>query len=130
MVEFICHIAAGEITNPKVVRKSFDELKDGSYWVKVITKKNRSLNQNAYYWACVLEIVLAGLQEVGYREIKTKEDTHAICKELFLKKSIPNELTGEVLEIHVSTTELSTVEFNEYIDRIAQWAAEYFRLRH
>lgn len=125
MVEFICHIEQGVITNPKVVKKSFQELEDGSYWVKVIQKKGRSLNQNAYYWSCVLEIVLAGLRGIGYREVRTKEDAHEICKEYFLKKKIVNEDTGEVLEIPGSTTKLTTAEFGEYIERIAQWAGEY-----
>lgn len=125
MVEFICHIANGTITNPQIVRRSFDELNDGSYWVKVIAKKGRSLSQNAYYWACVLEIVFNGLREIGYREIKDKEDAREVCKDLFLKKKIVNEETGEVMEIHRSTAKLTTVEFNEYIDQIAQWAAEY-----
>jgi hypothetical protein len=125
MVEFICHIAEGKITNPHIVRKSFDELGDGSYWVKVIPKKGRSLNQNAYYWACVLEIVLAGLQQIGYREIRTKEDAHEVCKDLFLKRKIANEDTGEILEIRGSTAKISTFEFGEYIERIAQWSAEY-----
>lgn len=125
MVEFICHINGGAITNPKIVRRSFDELADGSYWVKVIPKKGRSVNQNAYYWSCVLEIVYQGLRDIGYREVMDKEDAHEVCKDLFLKRKLVNEETGEVMEIHRSTTKLSTVEFNEYIEQIAQWAAEY-----
>jgi hypothetical protein len=46
-------------------------------------------------------------------------------KFMFLKKQIVNENTGEVLETIGSTTKLSTTEFNEYIDRISQFAAEF-----
>jgi hypothetical protein len=124
-MEFILHIEDGKITNPKVAAKAWDELKDGSYWVKIVTKKQRTLNQNAYYWTSVLDIVLTGLQDIGYREVKTKDEVHEICKSLFLKTKIVNQETGEVIETVGSTTELTTTEFNEYIDRIAQWAAEY-----
>ena len=118
------HITHNQITNKKVIRKAFEELKDGRYLVSIESNKHRSSPQNKYYWGCCLPLVKDGLIDVGYREINSNEATHDLMKYMFLKKRIVNEETGEVIETIGSTTELTTIEFNDYIDRIAQFTAE------
>ncbi len=44
----------------------------------------------------------------------------------FFRVEKVNEETGTVLEYTKSTTELSTVEFIEYMDQVQQWASEEF----
>lgn len=122
--QIFIHISKNQITNKKLVRQAFECLKDGSYQVTIESKNNRSNPQNRYYWSCVLQLVKDGLKEVGYREIDTVESVHDLMKYMFLKKQITNEQTGEVIETIGSTTKLSTLEFMEYIDRIAQFASE------
>ena len=57
----------------------------------------------------------------------TNEQVHEMLKLKFLKESIlVNEETGEYLERIKSTTELSTVDFMEYIQQIQKFAIEYF----
>lgn len=124
MQERICHIEAGRIKNREAIRKLFAELKDGIYLVKVATRRRRSLPQNAYYWGVVVDMVKDGLIDNGYQGI-TAEDAHELIKSMFLKKQIVSEQTGEVLEFYRSTAELTTWEFSQFIDQIAQWAAEY-----
>jgi len=125
MSQAICHIHAGKITNPSTIRKQFDGLKDGTYLVKVAPRKVRSLQQNAYYWEVVCDMVMEGLRDAGYDEVQTPDDAHEVMKAKFLKRYIVNHQTGEMIEKDGSTASLTTIEFSEYIDRVLQWAAEY-----
>jgi len=88
-------------------------------------KKTRSNNQNAYYHGVVIPIMQICLRDAGY--LMTNESVHEMLKLRFLKESIlVNEETGEYLERIKSTTELSTIEFMEYILEIQKFAVEYF----
>jgi hypothetical protein len=122
--QIFIHITHNQITNKKVIRKAFEQLKDGRYLVSIESGNNRSNPQNAYYWGCCLPLIKDGLIEVGYREITSNEQVHDLMKYMFLKKRIVNEETGEVIETIGSTAKLTTIEFMEYIDRIAQFSAE------
>lgn len=51
-------------------------------------------------------------------------EVHFFLKQHFNKIQIPSK-DGEVIEVPGSTTEMTTVQFMEYVDRIARWAAEY-----
>lgn len=119
------HITHNQITNKQVIRKAFEALKDGRFKVTIESNNHRSNDQNSYYWSGVIPLVKDGLIEVGYREINSNEETHDLMKYMFLKKQIVNEQTGEVIETIGSTTKLTTIEFSDYIDRIAQFSAEY-----
>ena len=128
MSERVVHIANGKIANPAVIRKQFDELRDGIYLVKVSPRKVRSLSQNAYYWAVVCGMVKDGLRDAGYDAVMTDEDAHEVMKHLFLKKEIVNKNTDERIPSVRSTTELTTFEFSEYIEQIISWAAQYLNI--
>jgi len=81
-----------------------------------LQKSQRSLNQNNYYFGVVVEI-LSG--HTGY----TAEEMHEILKYKFLKtiKVIPDK---EGMPYIKSTTKLNTGEFEEYLAKIKQWAAQ------
>jgi hypothetical protein len=88
-------------------------------------KKTRSNPQNAFYYGVVVPIMQQCLKDAGY--LMTNEQMHEMLKLRFLKESIlVNEQTGEYLERIKSTTELSTIEFMEYILEIQKFAVEYF----
>jgi hypothetical protein len=125
MSQSVVYIEDGRVTNPVVIRKQFSELKDGVYQVKISTRKQRSLPQNAYYWGVICDMVKQGLYEAGYRSVKTSDNAHEVMKNLFLKKRIVNEDTGEVIETIGSTASLTTEAFIIYVEEIIQWAAEY-----
>lgn len=76
-------------------------------------KRLRTLQQNKYYWGVVLE-VLYKQSEVGY----TREEWHNALKFKFLRKE-------GLLPTVESTTKLTTLEFEDYLDRIRQWAIEF-----
>lgn len=87
-------------------------------------RKRRSTEQNRYYWGVVVPLIQSGLKEIG--EFVTIEDTHEILKIKFLRRQRVDENTGEVIfERTASTADLSTVEFLEYIERCALFAAEW-----
>ena len=111
-----------EILNGKF--KNVIPIADGRYYVSIKKKNNRSNQQNKFYWGCLLPLVKQGLIDQGYNEVKTNDDAHEVIKALFLKKHISNG-DGIALEITGTTTSLSTIEFNELISNVQQWAAEF-----
>lgn len=86
-------------------------------------QRNRSNNQNCYYWGVVIKLCRAGLIDIGYRV--SQEQTHDFLKSNFATKEIVNEDSGEILRSVGSTTEMNTMEFSNFIEYIQQWAAEY-----
>ena len=80
-------------------------------WDVIIKRpeKIRSDPQNRYYWGIIVKMLGA---ELGYE----KNEIHEALKWKFLQ--IPGKLPTVK-----STTKLSTVEFNDYIDEIVRWAA-------
>lgn len=90
-------------------------------------KTERSNNQNRYYWGVVVPLVRQGLKEAGYGNVM-KSEVHKLLKGMFIKDEIVNETTGEILSFVGSTAELSTTAFNEFMEGIAQWAAEQLSL--
>lgn len=85
----------------------------------------RSLPQNRYYHGIVVQSVMLGLREIGYS--MSHDETHYFLKQKFNPVQVPNK-HGEAIELPGTTTELNKVEFSEYIERIAQWAAEYLSI--
>ena len=128
-MEHIIHITDGEITNKSVIRNAFKSLTSGRYLVKITKSNKRSLNQNAYYHGVVVPLVMTGLKDVGYSDIKSNEDAHEVLKYLFLKKKIGNVDTGEVIELLGSTAKLTTTEFMTFISDVQQWAAEFLNIQ-
>lgn len=79
-------------------------------------RKHRSVQQNRYYW--LVASILS--DRTGF----TKDEIHAILKSKFLKAEKVNENTGAVYDYVKSTTELSTMEYEEYLDSVRQFAAQ------
>ena len=72
--------------------------------------KQRSNQESKYYWAVVVGLIS---QELGY----TPEETHETLKAHFLM-----ETTGKLPKI-ISTADLSTTAFEQYMKTIREWAA-------
>lgn len=82
-------------------------------------RKPRSTPQNRYLWGVVYELLSA---HTGY----TTDEIHEICKHKFLKAFI--EIAGEEIEITKSTTSLTTVEMENYLTKIREWASIHLQL--
>jgi hypothetical protein len=76
--------------------------------------KRRSDEENRYYWGVVVKIIG---DELGYDQ----DEMHAALKFKFLRREAePDGL--RVLDTVRSTAKLTTVEFEDYLDRIRMWA--------
>lgn len=71
-------------------------------------KPKRSVRQNNYYWGVFLPAIA---EETGERNL---DRLHELFKGLFLTKEIVMVL-GKPVRMEKSTTELSTLEFSQYI---------------
>jgi len=114
-----------KITN----RKQFDSelLQFDGKEVEVIIKrkkKSRSNQQNKFLHGILLPNFKQALNEAGYNDIRTNEQCKDLLKALFLQYEIVNEQTGEVIKTFKNTSELSTTEFMEFIDKAIDYAKQ------
>lgn len=76
--------------------------------------RNRSNHQNAYYWGVVLRILS---EHTGH----SSDELHEYCKSKFNPKHI--EINGQIELIGKTTQEMSTIEFEDYLEKVRIWAA-------
>lgn len=87
----------------------------------------RSDRQNRYYWPCFVHPFWEYLHGQGCEY--SEETCHGLLKAKFLKREVPNPVTGEVMEFIPSTSSLDTAEFNEYLDKCAHWLSDMFGIQ-
>lgn len=85
----------------------------------------RSTPQLRYYFGVVVQCVMQGFRDIGY--YMTKDETHYWLKQKFNAVVVPSN-GGLAIEVPGTTTDLDKPEFSEYIERIAQFAAEYLNV--
>jgi hypothetical protein len=86
----------------------------------------RTNRQNKYYWPCFCQLLADYMVEQGNSEWD-RQMAHEMFRLLFLKTSSLTD-NGTLVESVRSTTSLTTAEFNEYLDKIAQLLATEFQL--
>jgi len=128
----------GTVENSKFVPNSKEYFKRAfeSYEGKIIElslkvwHKKRTTPQNSYYWGVVIELIKNYINDLG--NDFDSDTIHELLRSLFLKqtKEIVNKESGEVktIEFIQSTTKLSTVEFETYLESCKRYAAETFEL--
>jgi|TARA_Y100000034_G_scaffold106893_1_gene135944 hypothetical protein len=86
---------------------------EGKYVHVTVRKrvKVRSHPQNAFYWGAVIKLLCESTEY-------TDEEMHAALKLLFLKDD------DRMIPTLKSTSELTTAQFEEYLEKIRVWAAE------
>lgn len=89
-------------------------------------KKVRSNSQNAYYWGVVIPLVQDGLKEAT-GEVRDLNSIHyQILLPLFApSREITNINTGEIVSERMTSSEMTTTQFMEWIMDIQKWAAEF-----
>lgn len=109
-----CHFSQVQLAT---VREFLFQFPDGRAvqvtWEK--PKSVRSLKANAYYWGVVLTTIS---RETG----NTTEDLHLAFRDMLLPRRFIKIGNREV-EARKTTTELSTREFAEYVERVCAEAA-------
>ena len=73
-----------------------------------------------YYFSVVVEMVKEGLLDLGWREIKTKEDAHQVIKKLFVAKKPEQE--------EPSTKDFNNKDWIRLVAEVQQWAAEFLSI--
>lgn len=114
------------IQNKRLLKEWANKFKGKNVKIRIERAgSRRSHPQNAYYFSCVVEEIRLALLQLGHQ--MTKEETHEFLKGKFNSVSIANA-QGEAIEVPGTTTTMTKTEFGEYIERIAQWCAEYLNI--
>ena len=111
---FLATIQKGRLifNNPDGFEKHLWKLNDKSVDVVVrLPRRDRSNPQNRYMWGVVYELLS---ETTGY----TPSEIHDAMRMLFLQDNLRKIPTLR------STTELSTVEMENYLEQIRIWAAQ------
>lgn len=85
--------------------------------------EDRSMNQNRYYWGVIVSIAKDAISE-EYGEAIDIESVHELLKERCNYKELVKD--DKVLKITKSTSNLSTIEFEEYLDRCRKFIFNWF----
>lgn len=78
-----------------------------------LDKPKRSNDQNEYYWLIVVGLIS---EHIGY----TPNEVHEILKQEFLGKELK---LGKNSYTIATTTKENTIEFEQYLSNIRQWAS-------
>lgn len=84
-------------------------------------KSARSLLQNAYYWSVIVKMIA---EEIGY----DTEVMHEILKKLFLPNKKYDMPDGNDVVLSKSTSQLDTIEFEDYVLKIRIWAKDFLMM--
>ncbi len=72
-------------------------------------------------------LILQGLRDNGYREIRTAEQAKEVCKRLFLSYEVENGTGGKITMVR-RTRDLTKDQMQEFISDVQMWAAEYLNV--
>jgi len=125
---FPCRIRDGILLiNPKVKKQIADYCsgkKDADYWM-ILKRRygDRSLDQNAWLWGPVYEQIL---KTVGEHTGIEKMDLHTTFKAMFSRHVEMVKVGERVIEVvkEKGSSEMTTVEFMEFVEQIRLWAGE------
>lgn len=85
--------------------------------------KRRTTPQNAYYFGVVVRDITKAFQEAG--NDMDEQDVHEYLKDEVGKLTryavLPG--SGEIVTIKGSTRRLTTIEFEQYLEKVRAWAA-------
>ena len=108
-------------------RRVFDEqvrhFREGAQVEIAVTirRASRSLQQNAYYWGVVVQIIS---EHTGY----TPDEVHEFLKMKFIPKRLAvADGNGEICEEFViggSTRKMNTIQFGEFMEECRRFAAD------
>ena len=122
---------AGAIALPKRMRKEISKAFAGKK-IRVLVeqaRKERSSEQNRYYWGVVIPCVLQGFIDAG-NDLQTANPEHAELIHEYLKARFAPPLLavdahGEEHRMPPTTTAMTTSEFMDYLAQVQRFAAEY-----
>ena len=92
-------------------------------------KKTRSNNQNNFYWGVCIPLIQSGLKDAT-GEFFGNDNIHY---DMLLKMFAPtfdvvNVHNGLVMSRQISSSEMTTTQFCEYIMEVQKWASEFLNI--
>lgn len=117
------------IQNRALIERSIQhfEGKNITLTIKLRSKK-RSHSQNAFYWGVWIPILQRCFQDTQ-GEFYTPEETHEALKLACNYREVPNPATGEITRFPISSTKLTTAEWEfEFKQKIKQLAIDFFNV--
>lgn len=92
-------------------------------------KKERSNQQNRFYWGVVIPLIQNGLLEAT-GELRSNENIHyKILLPMFAPvNELVNKDTGECITEKITSSDMSTTQFMEFILEVQKWAAEFLNI--
>lgn len=126
-IQFFSPVENGHITDGcrQAIAKALQSL-NGKFAKITIEerKKKRSLNQNNFYWGCVVPAIVNMFNEAGNNV--DSDQAHEFLKaevgKLNQKIIMPD---GEIMTVSGSTASLTTMEFEDYLTKCRAWAATW-----
>ena len=91
-------------------------------------QKCRSIPENKYYFGVVVQIWKDLIYD-EWGEHWSSVQTHEFLKSHCNFKEMPNTATGEIIKIPLSTADLKTFEFEEYLEKCRRLAFDFFNVQ-
>lgn len=114
MIDLIVDFSKGE--DKQRFFRILKSLKETRYVIQLKQfRKNRSGNQNRYYWGVVLDILS---KDTGF----TKDEMHEVLKRKFNPVVKVLKATGESWVVAGSSAELDTADFETYLEQVRIFA--------
>ena len=89
-------------------------------------KKYRSNNQNSYYWGVCIPLVQSGLKEATGEYFVNNNIHYDILLKMFAPElEIVNKSTGQIMTRQISSSDMTTTQFLEFIMEVQKWASEF-----
>jgi hypothetical protein len=91
--------------------------------------KKRSNQQNNFYWGIVIPILQKGLHDAT-GEVRDINSIHyqIVLPLLAPKREIVNTKTGEIITEHLTSSQMTTSEFMDFILNIQKWSSEFLQV--
>lgn len=89
--------------------------------------KRRSLPQNSYYWSVVVGLVADGIAE-EWGESLTRDEVHDLLKQQCNWTERVSPVTGECIREAQNTRNMTTTQFEDYLERCRRFAAEFLNI--
>lgn len=117
-------VVNGKLTNSNKIIEAYKSFEGKRIEVTIQrAKKKRSNSQNRYYWGVIVPLFQQGIKEC-FGELWSSEKTHEHLKLNFNFEEKVNFKTSEVTRLYKSTSENSTIEMEEYQEKIRTWMFE------
>lgn len=113
------------VVHAVLLKEELDRLPKGSYRLTVEKlRKNKSLPQLGYYYACVLPMIFSAAVDAGW-ELATKEECDIWLKSMFAGKDLINKHTGQILSVPALKRNMSSMEMATFTNQVRDWSSQY-----